>query len=239
MQRVDPKQLDALFEPPPADRRRGRQHRLPSRRRGARRRDRHRRFRQGRPAHRAHRRLRERSTGIDKLLQLTLDVGEGQHAQRVHRHQVGLQARAAGRQAHRDGRQPGAAQDEVRHQRRHGAGRLARRREGATRASTARTLAGRGARACGCAERATPWPRQRRPRVSRTTAWGDDGPTHDVEVGRRRRQDPRASRTCASCSTRPSGAFSTRAAPMAKAKNIRVRWPVRRAARRQSARPTT
>ena len=66
----------------------------------------------------------ERVEGSTKLLRLTLDVGEGQHAQRLQRHRVGLRARAdlVGK-LHRDGRQPGAAQDEVRRQRRHGAGR--------------------------------------------------------------------------------------------------------------------
>ena len=95
----------------------------------------------------------EKVEGSTKLLRLTLDVGEGTHAHRLQRHPVGLHARAAGRQAHRDGRQPGAAQDEVRRQRRHGAGRLACRREGRTRASTCSNPGPAPCRACGCAER--------------------------------------------------------------------------------------
>jgi tRNA-binding EMAP/Myf-like protein len=72
MQRVDPKQIDALFEPP-----RGGQAAAPAaRRRGAGARDRHRRLRQGRPAHRPIV-AAERVEGSTKLLRLTLDAGEG------------------------------------------------------------------------------------------------------------------------------------------------------------------
>ena len=58
---------------------------------------------------------------------------------------VGLQARTAGRQVHGDGRQPGAAQDEVRRQRRHGAGRQPRRRKRPPGALRAGAVAGRDA----------------------------------------------------------------------------------------------
>ncbi len=142
MQRVDAKQLDALFEPPAAP-----DAAAPSLPGGeaVAADDRHRRLREDRPAHREDRRLPSRSRARTKLLRLTLDVGEGRTRNVFSGIAVGLQARAAGRQAHGAGRQPGAAQDEVRRQRRHGAGRQPRRREGASGAPRARALAGRGA----------------------------------------------------------------------------------------------
>ena len=56
----------------------------------------------------------EHVEGADKLLKLTLDVGEGRHAHGVRRHQVGLRPGATGGPADADGREPRAAQDEVR-----------------------------------------------------------------------------------------------------------------------------
>jgi hypothetical protein len=67
----------------------------------------------------------------------------GPAAQRLQRHPVGLRARRPARQADRDGREPRAPEDEVRSERRHGAGRLARRREERARHLHPRTLAGR------------------------------------------------------------------------------------------------
>jgi methionyl-tRNA synthetase len=74
MQRVDPKLLDALFEPP-----RGPRPQPEDGPAAKHRRDRDRRLRQGRPAHRQDRR-RARVDGSDKLLRLTLDVGEASRA---------------------------------------------------------------------------------------------------------------------------------------------------------------
>ena len=102
-ERVDPKQLDALFEGAEAPR-------LRRRRRAGRR----------APTPAAGGDAESRATitiddfakidlriarivdaeqvdGADKLLKLTLDVGEGAPAHRVRRHQVGLHARGAGR----------------------------------------------------------------------------------------------------------------------------------------------
>ena len=63
----------------------------------------------------------EHMEGADKLLRLTLDLGGG--TRNVFAGiKIRLCAGTAGRQAHGDGREPGAAQDEVRHLRRHGAG---------------------------------------------------------------------------------------------------------------------
>ena len=116
------------------------------------------------------RRLRTRRVeGSDKLLRLTLDVGEGRTRNVFSGITSAYQPEAAGRQVHRDGRQPGAAQDEVRRQRRHGAGRQPRRREGHP-GSTSSSLAGRDARACACAE---PRRHARRPG---TAAPGTDAP---------------------------------------------------------------
>ena len=84
----------------------------------------------------------EQVEGSDKLLRLTLDVGEGTHAQCLLRHQERLPARRPDRQADGGGGQPRAAQDEVRPQRGHGARRQPRRREGAPGPVRARTLAG-------------------------------------------------------------------------------------------------
>ncbi|MGT2491474.1 hypothetical protein ACU4GD_15405 [Cupriavidus basilensis] len=52
--------------------------------------------------------------GSNKLLAADAGPGRRQDAQRLLRHPVGVHARTAGGQAHRDGGQPGAAQDEVR-----------------------------------------------------------------------------------------------------------------------------
>ncbi|MCK7509925.1 MAG: hypothetical protein MZV70_41770 [Desulfobacterales bacterium] len=80
------------------------------------------------------RRLRARSTcasrasstaelveGADKLLQLDASISASETPHGVRRHQVGLRPEAARRPADGDGRQPRAAQDEVRHVRGHGA----------------------------------------------------------------------------------------------------------------------
>ena len=56
----------------------------------------------------------EHVEGADKLIKLTLDLG-ARDAQGLRRHQVGLRSGHAGRPPHGDGRQPRAAQDEVRH----------------------------------------------------------------------------------------------------------------------------
>jgi methionyl-tRNA synthetase len=90
----------------------------------------------------------EKVEGSTKLLRLTLDAGEGKTRRGVlfcatfQRHRLGLPARAAGGQAHGAGREPRAAQDEVRHQRRHGAGREPRRRESQPGHPRARTRPG-------------------------------------------------------------------------------------------------
>ena len=86
----------------------------------------HRRLREDRPAHRAHRQCRARR-GRRQAAAADARPRRARHAPGVRRHQVGLCARNPGRAAHRDGRQPRPAQDEVRHERRHGAGRLRRR----------------------------------------------------------------------------------------------------------------
>ena len=105
MQRVDPKQLDALFEPPApaadaraAGRRRRSSLPLPGGEAIARD-DRDRRLRQARPAHRPDRRLRE-GRGLDQAAQAHARRRRGATAHRLQRHPVGLFARAAGRQAH-------------------------------------------------------------------------------------------------------------------------------------------
>lgn len=112
MQRVEPQMLEDLFEPPAA----GRDHL-------------DRRLRPRRPAHRADRQLRARRR-LDQAAAPDAGRGRGTPPQRLLGHQVGLPARGPDRQADRHGRQPGAAQDEVRRLRRHGAGRQPRRRGG-------------------------------------------------------------------------------------------------------------
>ena len=94
----------------------------------------------------------ERVEGSSKLLRLTLDAGEGRTRNVFSGIASAYSARRPGRQADGAGRQPGAAQDEVRPQRRHGAGRQPCRREGPPWAVRAGALAGRGARDCGCAD---------------------------------------------------------------------------------------
>ena len=64
----------------------------------------------------------EHVEGAEKLLKLTLDIGEDKPRTRVRWHQVGLRPGHAGGAADGDGRQPCAAQDEVRPVGRHGAG---------------------------------------------------------------------------------------------------------------------
>ncbi len=127
MTRVEPRQLDALFAPEAPD---GRSGTVAGWRRDCRD-DRHRRLRPDRPAHRQDRRGRLRRR-FGQAAAPDARRRRGSHAQRVFGHQVGVQARGSRRQTDRAGRQPGAAQDEVRRQRRHGARREPCRREGAT-----------------------------------------------------------------------------------------------------------
>ncbi len=90
--------------------------------------DQDRRLRQDRPAHREDRQCR---TGRGQRQAAAPDAGcrRRKNAQRLLRHQERLQAGGPRRQADGGGRQPGAAQDEVRPQRRHGPGRQPRRRK--------------------------------------------------------------------------------------------------------------
>ena len=164
--------------------------------------DRHRRLRQGRPAHRQHRRLRG-GRRLDQAAAADARRRRGGSRAPCSPASSRPTARAAGRQAHRDGRQPRAAQDEVRRQRRHGAGRLARRREGAARPVTCSSRTPARCRACASAEGlGAPWPKT----TSSATypgrgRWGDDG------ADARRRG--RSSRT-ARCSTFPHLPFDAR-----------------------------
>ena len=241
MQRVDPKLLDALFEPPARRRRpaaRRRRHRpAAARRRGDRPDDRHRRLRQGRPAHRAHRRLRD-GRGLDQAAQADARRRRGGQPRNVF---SGIQSAYQPEQLVGkltvDGRQPGAAQDEVRRQRRHGAGRLAQptRRPNpglymlephARRAAgPARPLADR-----------TNGRRQRRPRISRRDAGRPTGRRAGVEDDGRGRQGAEPFRGCRSCWARRSGASSIRAGPTAEGQEHLGALAVRRAARRRRRR---
>ena len=87
--------------------------------------DRHRRLREGRPAHR---RIvaAEPVEGADKLLKLRRSRRRAAHGLR--RHPSGLRAGGTGRPAHRRGREPCAAQDALRRLRGHGARRRPGRR---------------------------------------------------------------------------------------------------------------
>ena len=152
MQRVEPKQLDALFEPPPKQ---PSTSRLPGGEAIADT-DHDRRLRQDRPAHREDRRRRARR----RLGQAA--AADARRRRRPHRnvfvrHRGGLQARRPGRQAHRAGRQPRAAQDEVRRQRRHGAGGEPRRRKATSGALSARTLSPARSRACASSNAREQW----------------------------------------------------------------------------------
>ena len=198
-----------------------------ARRRGDRGDDRHRRLRQGRPAHRPDRRLRE-GRGLDQAAEADARRRRGEDAHRLQRHPVGLRAGAAGRQADRAGRQPGAAQDEVRRQRRHGARRLARRREGAARASSSSSRTPARCRACASAE---PVARCRTTSASvdivrryDDSTWGDDGPTRGVEAvveAGHVLAFPRLAFVLADAERR----FLDPRWADAKAKNVSVRWP--------------
>ena len=151
MQRVDAGTVDALLEAaarrsrPPASAWAAKQHRA---------RDQDRRLRQGRPAHRR-RSSPPSGRRLDKLLRLTLDVGEGAHAQRLRGIKAAYQPARPGRQADRRRRQPRAAQDEVRRQRGHGARRQPCRREDCSPACTSSNRCPAPCRACACADRPT------------------------------------------------------------------------------------
>ena len=230
MQRVDPKQLDALFEAPAeaAPRRGDADRPAAARRRGDRRDDHDRRLRQARPAHRPHRRLRE-GRGLDQAAEADARCRRGANAHRLQRHPVGLRARAAGRQAHRDGRQPGAAQDEVRRQRRHGAGRLARRRQGAPRACSSSSRTPARCPACAFAEATTPMSNDAAATVDIVRryddrSWGDDGPTRGVEDVVEAGQVLAFPRLAFALDDAERRFLDPRWADV-KAKNVSVRWP--------------
>jgi methionine--tRNA ligase len=105
--------------PAPTLPRRGRERE--TRWRGDRARDHDRRLRQDRPAHREDRGVQGRRR-LDQAAAAHPGRGRRPPPQRVLRDRLGLPARGTGGQAHGDGRQPGAAQDEVRRERGHGAG---------------------------------------------------------------------------------------------------------------------
>ncbi len=86
--------------------------------------------------------------GSDKLLQLTLDVGEEKTRNVFSGIKSGVSAGAVDRQADGDGGEPRAAQDEVRFVRRHGAGGIGGGRESRTGPLRARAATARS-RACG------------------------------------------------------------------------------------------
>ena len=134
--RIEPKQMDALLDPalpkaPPsaaaassagpaaplyqADRGWG----------AGRRQHRHRRLRQGRPAHRPHRQRRA-CRGRGEIAETHTRYRRRAPPHGVRRHQVRLRPGHAGRSPDAHGRQPRAAQDEVRRVRGHGAGRVRR-----------------------------------------------------------------------------------------------------------------
>jgi methionyl-tRNA synthetase len=109
MQRVEQKQLDALFEAPPAPEPEkilpGGEEIAPVISIDD--------FSKIDPSHRPDRRVRG-GRGLDQAAAPDAGRRRGSHPQRVLRYRQRLQARGVGRQAHRDGGQSGAAQDEVR-----------------------------------------------------------------------------------------------------------------------------
>ena len=124
MNRIDPKQIDALIEGPRrhAGAAAGRPRRAAGRSGASPRRarhDLHRRLHQGRPAHREDRQRRARR-GRRQAAQADARRRRGPSAHGVRRHQVGVRPGATGRPPDADGRQPRAAQDEVRPVRGHG-----------------------------------------------------------------------------------------------------------------------
>ena len=87
--------------------------------------DLHRRLQQARPARGAHRAAPSTVEGADKLLKLTLDVGDGTRTVFAGIKSAYAPEKLEGR-LDRAGGEPRAAQDEVRRLRRHGAGRFGR-----------------------------------------------------------------------------------------------------------------
>ena len=141
MTRVETKQIDALFEAPAS----GRAGQAPAGWRCHRRHHHDRRLRQARLPHREDRH-RVARRGQRQAAQADARRRRRARAHRLLGDQVRLQAGRPGWTSHGAGRKPCAAQDEVRRQRRHGACRQPRRREGQPRDLPARSESGRAAR---------------------------------------------------------------------------------------------